>query len=120
TKVKNYASLVHYNIYSNNDFMSSIGQIWEGIGNKMLGQEYPNAINISYEDQTEGIWLTWNHMGIWPENYAEWKPKLDEERAKINNRIRVIIENIKSNTNTRKEKAETVKDNTNIISPRYF
>ena len=38
-----------------------------------LAHKYP--FYSSYQDQTEGVLGTWNHMGFVKENFKEWKPK---------------------------------------------
>lgn len=127
TKVKNNNQTEHYNIYATNDIMSKAGQ---GLESSLLySQKYPEAdLNIPYQDQTEGVLGTWNHIGFSEENFKEWKPKFDSALKELNESRAILIEMLKKIQNREKDKSlrenlETKKDNLNpskIISPRDF
>ncbi len=79
TDVEESEGVKHYNIYASNDIMSFVGQGIEQ-WSILAGQERSDAdVNIEYKDQTPGVIGTWNHMGFYPENFSQWKPKLDDE-----------------------------------------
>lgn len=125
-KVNNNNQTDHYNIYATNDIISRVGQ---GLESSLLyGQKYPEAdLNISYQDQTEGILGTWNHMGFTKKNYEEWKPKFDLELQKLEEELKAFIEKVKNlyekdKNKKQRENRETKKDNTEIkiMNPRDF
>ena len=128
TSLNNDNSVEHYNIYAGDDIMSRIGQ---GLEQSLLyGQKFSNAdLNIKYKDQTEGsLDGSWNHMGHWPENVKEWKPKFESAFNELEKQRKAFSEKVNTMYNKNKNKdikegSTTKKDNTNtggVANPRYF
>jgi RHS repeat-associated protein len=124
TYVENGSFSEHYNIYAEDDLMSRMGQGTEGKTNLMLGQAYPNAVNVGYVDQLKGNPVTngdWNHMGFFEANYNEWKPKLDvaidKKFDELEKQRKKFDENWKKSKNNLNDR--TIKqDNTRVSKPK--